>query len=81
MTVEQVSHNGMVPGGIAVGSSATATLFKNNYLVSRTVAQGGVIAGEPPVKIRQSDVLTLKYTGCVPGSAVEMTVFYDDGIQ
>lgn len=78
-TVTQVSHNGTIAGATGVGASATASLFKNGHLVSRTVAQGGAIAGEPPVTLRGNDFLRLRYTAAVVGAAVEMTVFYDDG--
>jgi hypothetical protein len=79
VVMKQVSHNGTIQGAIGVGTTAICTLFKNNYLISRTVAQGGTIAGDPPVTVRQSDVIALKYGACVVGAAVEMTVYYDDG--
>lgn len=79
--MEQVSHNGRIDGAIAVGTSAVATLFKNGRLISRTVAQGGTIAGDPPITVRRMDKVTLEYASCVVGAGVEMTVFYDDGIE
>ena len=85
--VRQVSHTGTITGATAVGSSATAVLrkakiggaFGRGQFISRTVAQGGVVAGEPPVEIQGGvEELRLEYSAATVGAAIEMTVFYDN---
>lgn len=78
-TVTQVTVNGTVRGATAVGPSATCGLYLNGILVSRTVAQGGVIAGDPPTLVYPSDRLTLEWAAGVVGAAVEALFQYDDG--
>lgn len=79
-TVDQISHSGQIFGATSVGSLATANLFKNGAFVARTVPIGGTIDGPPPITMRGSDRITLTYRNAVVGAAVEMTVFYDDGV-
>lgn len=78
--VRQVSHNGTISGATAVGASAVAGLYKNGHLIAPTVAQGGVISGEPPVMIRGQDVMELRYSAANAGAGIEMMVIYDDGL-
>jgi hypothetical protein len=73
-TVSQVSLE--IPTAPA---GSTAYVRKNSYPVSPAVPTGDTVAGDPPVQLRPSDVLTIEWTGCTPGSAGKVIVFYDDG--
>lgn len=79
-TVQQVSHNGSIENAIPVGGSAVCGLFKNGVQVSPTVAAGSVISGDPPVKLRGQDLMELRYRNANANAAIEMIVFYDDGL-
>lgn len=80
-SIQQVSHNGRIAGATAVGASAQCGLYKNGVLISPTVAQGSVIAGDPPVTLRGQDLLELVYSGAAAFAGIEMLVIYDDGLR
>lgn len=77
--LQQVSHSGQLKNSVSVGASCLAILYKNGRFISRTIATGGTIDGEPFIKVMGNDVVTLEYTGGVVGAGVEATFFYDDG--
>jgi hypothetical protein len=60
-------------------AGATCQLQKNSFPVTPMVATGDTAGGDPPVMLRPSDVLTVTWTGCTPGTAAQVLVFFDDG--
>lgn len=58
---------------------ATGEVRKNTYLVSPFIPTGDTVAGEPPVYLRPTDVLTVQWAGCTPGQVAKVLVFFDDG--
>lgn len=59
---------------------ATCYVRKNGYPVSGAIATGDTVAGDPPVVLRPSDVMTVAWAGCTPGITGRVLVFYDDGM-
>lgn len=60
-------------------SGATGNVYKNGYMVSPFVPTGDTVAGDPPVILLPSDVLTVKWTGCTPGSTGQVLATMNDG--
>lgn len=60
-------------------AGATCELRKNGNLISPLIPTGDVAAGDPPVKLRPGDTMTLVWTGCTAGSVAKAFVMYDDG--
>lgn len=58
-------------------NGAEGTLRKNGAFISDFLATADVNAGEPPVVLRQSDVLTITWTGCTPGDVGKATVWFN----
>lgn len=52
---------------------------KNGNIVTPMVASGDAAAGEPPVNLTVSDVLTIVWTGAVPGDVARANIFYTEG--
>ena len=58
---------------------ATCFARKNNYPVTQMIATGDTAGDPPPVTLRPSDVLTVSWAGCTPGTAGKVAVTLDDG--
>lgn len=57
---------------------AVCAIRKNGFLVSFAAATGDTAAGDPPVTLYGSDVLTVEWTGCTPGDVGRVLVIYDE---
>lgn len=55
----------------------TCTLRKNGYLISVMIAAADTAAGDPPVLILPSDVLTVEWVGATPGALGKVMIFYE----
>jgi hypothetical protein len=73
-TVSQVSLR--MPDAPA---GATCNVDLNAYPVSPAIPTGDTLADSPPVTLLPSDVLTITWAGCTPGSAGQVQIWYDDG--
>lgn len=62
-----------------VGGSASAALYLDSQLVSPFVPQGDAVAGDPPVYLRPGRRLQARWFGCLAGTTVKATIYYDDG--
>jgi hypothetical protein len=59
-------------------SGATAMLRKNGYAVTPMIAASDVAAGEPYVRLLQTDTLTVEWAGCTPGQVGKALVLYEE---
>jgi len=57
---------------------ATCELRRNGFLVAPLIATGDVAAGEPPVRVTGSDVLTVTWAGCTAGTTAAVLIIYDE---
>lgn len=60
-------------------SGATCDVRKNDYLVTPIIPTADTAAGDPPVQLYPSDVLTVEWSNCTPGDVGKVVIFYDDG--
>ncbi len=60
-------------------SGSTCEMRKNGSLVTLLIPTGDAAAGEPPVMLRPTDLVTVSWAGCTPGDVARVLVFYDDG--
>lgn len=58
---------------------ATCELRKNGFLVTPLISTGDSAAGDPPVILRGTDVLTVTWNGATPGAVGKVLIFFDDG--
>jgi hypothetical protein len=54
------------PSGSAVG-----------YLITPLVPTGDVAAGDPPVRLRPEDTMTVEWAGCTPGTLAKALLIYE----
>lgn len=59
-------------------SGATCALRKNGYPVSAMIPTMDTAAGEPFLRLLQSDALTVTWEGCTPGDIGKVQVFYTE---
>ncbi len=59
-------------------AGATCELRKNTNLVTPMIATGDTAGGEPPVDLLGSDVLTVTWTGCTPGTIAKAFIFFEE---
>lgn len=60
-------------------SGSTGEIRKNGSLITPFIPTGDTAAGDPPVLLRPSDVLTITWFGCTPGKVAKAFVMFDDG--
>jgi hypothetical protein len=82
LTVTPTYGQGWLIGQVTVElatapSGATCELRRNGFLVTPTRPRGGVSAGDPYVRLLIGDELTVKWTGCTPGSVGKALVLFD----
>lgn len=58
-------------------SGSTCTLRKNGSLITTMVAAGDVAEGAPPIRLGTSDVMTIAWAGCSPGSVAKVYLVFD----
>lgn len=58
---------------------ATCEFRRNGFLVTPLIPTGDAADGDPPIPLRGSDVVTVKWTGCTVGAIGRVLVVYDDG--
>ena len=62
-----------------VGGGAVGNIYKNSNLITPFVATGDAPAGEPFIKIGVNDVMKVRWTAAISGTAIAATFIYDDG--
>jgi hypothetical protein len=72
--VQQVSTE--APAALGTALSA---VYKGDFLISPLLAKADVASGDPPVQLRPSESLTVRWSGLVPGDRVRAIFIYDDG--
>lgn len=58
-------------------SGSLCIIRKNGIKVTDMISTGDVAGGDPPVILRQSDKMTVEWTGCTPGHIGTVGVFYN----
>lgn len=58
---------------------STCELRRNNFLVTPLISTGDAASGDPPVILRGSDTVTVKWAGATPGAVGNVLIFFDDG--
>lgn len=61
-------------------TGAVSALRRNGALVTYLIATGDVADGSPPILLSSADVMTVEWSGAVPGAIVKALVMYDDGV-
>lgn len=59
-------------------SGATAGISKNGYPITPLVPGFDAAGGDPPIRLRPSDTMTVDYTGLDAGDVVQVLVVYDE---
>jgi hypothetical protein len=59
----------------------TCVMRKNGKLVTPMIAVADAAAGDPPVTLAVTDVLTIEWAGAVPGSKATAYVMYHEGTR
>lgn len=58
-------------------SGSLSIIRKNGLKVTDMISTGDVAGGDPPIILRQSDKMTIEWTGCTPGDIGTVGVFYN----
>jgi hypothetical protein len=56
---------------------AACNIRKNGNLVTPVIATGDSAAGDPPVVLLSSDVITVEFTGCTSGDMCRIYAIYE----
>ncbi len=59
----------------------TCELRRNGFLVTPLIGTGDAAAGDPPVMLRGTDVVTVTWNGATPGHVGRVLVLFDDGTE
>lgn len=59
-------------------SGSTCDLRKNGYLVTPLIPSGDVAAGEPYVRLDQTDEMTINWASCTPNSIGKVLLLYEE---
>jgi len=62
-----------------VGFSSSCAVYKNGSAISPLVPQMDAAAGEPPIILHPSDVMTIVWTGGTSQALLKALITYDDG--
>lgn len=57
----------------------TCEIRKNGSLISPMIPTGDAASGDPPIVLRGSDTMTVRFFGGTPGDTVNVFIIYDDG--
>jgi hypothetical protein len=75
--ITQVSPEMLAGTAASVSGSASCAVRVNGFLVAPAVPQGDAVAGDPPIELQSGDVMTVVWTGCLPGNICQALVFWE----